>query len=149
MRIRECVVQSLKTIRGVYMTFVDWLRDQMHQRHINQSALAKLIGVNPSTVSNWLRETSRPDTESLAILARVFDYDHLALMEIAGVITERDPELPTGDELMLIDSLKVLRGTPVYKPTLHTLQTIAELAITLLDPPPAEENEDDERGNSG
>lgn len=130
-----------RNVWGYFVDFPAWLRSQMEAHHYNQSKLAEVLGVRQSTISNWLSGKSEPTTDNLVMLSGVFDYDHLSLMEIAGVLPERSPALPNGDEQTLINTLKTLRGTPVYKPTLHTLQTIADLASTLLDPPPQEDEE--------
>lgn len=126
------------------MEFSEWLREKMKEKGYSQARLAQTIGVSQSLVSNWLQGIGRPpDTDKLVALSGLFRYDHLALMEMAGVLSERSPDLPNGEEQTLINTLKSLRGTPAYKPTLHTLQTIAELAYTLLDPP---SQEDDRNG---
>lgn len=134
---------------GHGMVFREWLRDQMKERGYSQARLAQMLGVSQSLVSNWLQGVgSLPSTEKLVALSGIFRYDHLALMEMAGLLSERSPALPNGEEQSLLNKLKGLRGTPSYKPTMQTLNVIADLALSLLDPPPPEE-EDDERGNPG
>ena len=134
---------------GHGMVFSEWLREQMKNRGYSQARLAQTLGVSQSLISNWLQGVGRPpSTDKLVALSGLFRYDHLALMEMAGVLSDRDPTLPNGDEQTLINTLKTLRGTPAYKPTLHTLQTIADLATILLDPPDAEGDSNDTSGIS-
>lgn len=49
------------------------IKDLMQVEHLSQYALAKHIGVNQSTVCNWLNGKKEPSIESLWRLADFFD----------------------------------------------------------------------------
>ena len=47
------------------MTFVEILNDIMIDKNLNQTSLAKLIGVKQSQVSEWLKGKSKPGYDNL------------------------------------------------------------------------------------
>lgn len=119
--------------RGKHMKFSDWLRQQMAERGYNQAALAKTLGVGQSTISNWLQGLATPSVDNLVALSGLFDYDHMALMEMVGIFGQRSPELPTGDEQQVVDRLKMLRGEAEYRPTIQTVISVIDLVLATKD----------------
>lgn len=52
------------------MEFIDILKDIMIEQNLNQTQLAKMIGLQQSQVSEWLKGKSKPGYDSLKILAQ-------------------------------------------------------------------------------
>ena len=55
------------------MEFIDILKDIMIDKNLNQSQLAKLIGVKQSQVSEWLSGKSKPGYDSLKAICIALD----------------------------------------------------------------------------
>ena len=55
------------------MDFVDILKDIMVDFNLNQSQLAKIIGVKQSQVSEWLSGKSKPGYDSLRAICKALD----------------------------------------------------------------------------
>lgn len=124
------------------MDFITWLRDQMERHHYNQPRLAEVLGVNQSTVSNWLRGKVDPTPENLVALSGLFNYDHLSLMEIAGVIGQRSPALPNGDEQQVVDKLKMLRDAPqLHRAVVQNVISQIDIVLAARDEPDQSEEE--------
>lgn len=52
------------------LTFADILKDAMIDRNLNQSQTARLIGVKPNQVSEWLAGKSVPNYFSLKLICK-------------------------------------------------------------------------------
>ncbi len=68
--------------------FKDWLREAMGEVGLTVGALAKAIGVDSSTVSNWLSGHRRPKDEDLRGIARVLNVPQWYVFYQAGIMTE-------------------------------------------------------------
>ncbi len=55
------------------MDFIDILKDLMVDLNVNQSELAKMIGVKQSQVSEWLKGKSKPGYDSLKAICKALD----------------------------------------------------------------------------
>ncbi len=58
---------------GLKMDFIDILKDIMVDQNLNQSQLAKLVGVKQSQVSEWLKGKSKPGYDSLKQICKALD----------------------------------------------------------------------------
>lgn len=65
--------------------FGEWLHDQMYEHRINQPQLAEMVGVNQSTVSNWLRGRAFPGADKIDRLVAVFEVDPSLLYGMLGI----------------------------------------------------------------
>jgi DNA-binding XRE family transcriptional regulator len=68
------------------MKLRQWMREQRVKRDLNQAELAKLIGVNETTISNWETGRSKPQVGGVISLAKWADVDvgEIARMAIGG-----------------------------------------------------------------
>ena len=57
------------------------LRKNMEARNINQSELAKIAGVSPATVSDWLNAKKYPRIDKIEIIAKHFGIKKSDLIE--------------------------------------------------------------------
>ena len=55
------------------MDFKDILKDIMVDLNLNQTALAKAIGVKQSQISEWLKGKSKPGYDSLRAICKALD----------------------------------------------------------------------------
>lgn len=55
------------------MDFIDILKDIMIDMNLNQSSLARLVGVKQSQVSEWLKGKSKPSYDSLKAICKSLD----------------------------------------------------------------------------
>lgn len=55
------------------MDFIDILKDIMVDLNLNQSSLAKLVGVKQGQVSEWLKGKSKPGYDSLKAICKALD----------------------------------------------------------------------------
>lgn len=55
------------------MEFIDILKEQMINRNLNQTELAKLLGIKQSQVSEWLSGKSKPGYDNLKQICTVLD----------------------------------------------------------------------------
>lgn len=81
---------------GDFVDFPAWLDEQMRRRGYNQSALARGLGIQQSTVSQWLSGKSEPTTTNLIALARLFDLNTnsvLQMFEDADAPYQMSPEM--------------------------------------------------------
>ncbi len=120
------------------MALSHWLKDRMRDRGLNQAKLAKLIGVNQSTISNWLQDLATPSVENVVAIASIFSYDERALLEMVGYVPERSVDEPTGDEQQVVDRLRLLRGEDEYHPTIQTVISVIDLVLATKDSGTAE-----------
>ncbi len=67
--------------------FGQWLRERMAERaDLNQPRLAELLGVNQSTISNWVRGRSEPASlEAIGALADIFGTEKATLLHLLGL----------------------------------------------------------------
>lgn len=75
------------------LTFGDWLRDELDDRGWRQEDLAIQVGVDPSTVSNWANDQTKPQPGHCDGIARVWGIDRNEVRTRAGrrPIIQRDP----------------------------------------------------------
>lgn len=55
------------------MDFIEILKDIMLEKELNQTQLAKLIGVKQSQISEWLKGKSKPGYDSLKTICLALD----------------------------------------------------------------------------
>ena len=55
------------------MDFIDILKDIMVDRNLNQSQVAKLIGVKSSQVSEWMHGKCKPGYDMLKTICKALD----------------------------------------------------------------------------
>lgn len=122
-----------ETIMGEPVDFPTWLTEQMTLHHYNQSRLAGELGVAQSTISLWLRNKSTPSIENIVALADIYKYDKLALMEMVGLVESREPIVPTGEEMQLVDRLKMLRGEHEHHALIQLFISMTDLVLEAKD----------------
>lgn len=71
-------------------TFRDWLVRRLREEEMTRTRLGKLIGVDPSTVSNWTLGKDVPRPDKVRLIAREFRADPIWLLGLAGYL----PEMP-------------------------------------------------------
>ena len=54
------------------MPYADVLRQLMNEKNLSQQKLADVLGVNQTTVSQWLLGRKKPGYESIALLYEKF-----------------------------------------------------------------------------
>ena len=67
------------------MEFIEILQELMIDKSLNQTELAKLIGVKPSQVCEWLKGKSKPGYDSLKALALALDVSADVLLGISDI----------------------------------------------------------------
>jgi transcriptional regulator with XRE-family HTH domain len=85
--------------------FSAWLRNAMREERWNRAETAEQLGVDPSTVSRWLKGERIPSPELCDRIADVFAVDLDYILNLAGhrpAIFEIDPQSPEGRLLPLI-----------------------------------------------
>lgn len=55
--------------------FSDWLRNQIMTRNFTITRLAKLSGVHPNTISNYLNERCEPTFYNVVLLVKALGYE--------------------------------------------------------------------------
>lgn len=55
--------------------FSDWLREEIKMRHLTVTRLAKISGVHPNTIRNYLAERCEPTLFNVECLINAFGYD--------------------------------------------------------------------------
>jgi len=68
-------------MRGT-MDFIEILRDIMLDYNLNQTELAKKIGVKQSQVSEWLKEKSKPGYDNLKQICLALDISTDRLLDL-------------------------------------------------------------------
>lgn len=54
------------------MPYIEIIRQLMIDKHLSQQALADILGVNQTTVSQWLLGNKKPGYDSIALLYEKF-----------------------------------------------------------------------------
>ena len=57
----------------VTLPYIDVLRQLMSDKNLSQQKLADALGVNQTTVSQWLLGRKKPGYDSIALLYKKFD----------------------------------------------------------------------------
>ena len=57
------------------MPYIEIIKQIMLERGLSQGALAKLIGVNQTTVSQWLLGKKKPGYDSIQMLCEKFEIE--------------------------------------------------------------------------
>tara|TARA_R110000868_G_scaffold9394_5_gene46935 strand:- start:6026 stop:6346 length:321 start_codon:yes stop_codon:yes gene_type:complete len=93
----------------------DNLRRFLYDKRMTQSALAKAVGVGPSSVGNWLKKKDFPTAETFDRLAAVFGVEPEVLLRTPGK-TESQPAASDEERLeQLMHSLSALVEKMGYK----------------------------------
>lgn len=83
--------------------FDRWLERKLRRYTGGRKALAKELGVDPTTVGRWIDEGRRPERQHVLRLAKIFN------VSIETIVRQTDPELfydwndPQREEKMLSD----------------------------------------------
>lgn len=88
-------------------TVSDNLKTLMKATGYNQSKVAELLGVSPSTVNHWLHEKRKIDLEDLTRLGEVFGIDPQELLT-GGELIASPPEPPKPRKPRLREAIKVV-----------------------------------------
>lgn len=54
------------------MNYIDILKDIMLKQHLSQTALANILGVNQTTISQWLLGNKKPSFDNILIIYEKF-----------------------------------------------------------------------------
>ena len=57
------------------MWYIDIIRQVMQERGLSQQAFADILGINQTTVSQWLLGKKKPGYDSIALLYEKFDIE--------------------------------------------------------------------------
>ena len=57
------------------MYYIDIIRQVMQEQGLSQEAFAAILGVNQTTVSQWLRGNKKPGYDSILLLYQKFDIE--------------------------------------------------------------------------
>jgi transcriptional regulator with XRE-family HTH domain len=99
--------------------FGDWLLEQLRERNLSQSELARLAGISKGTISNLVNGTKGAGQDSLIAIAHVLKLPPDLIFEKAGIFPQK-PELSF-----------------IKRKLLHLAQDLPdsdiEIAITLLE----------------
>lgn len=68
--------------------FSTWLNNEMVRKDITQQAIADMLGVSNSSVSNWQNAKNLPDAMTLKRIAAVFGVDAVWLFRLVGYLPE-------------------------------------------------------------
>lgn len=96
---------SMTTNTSQLSRFSDWLRTAMKMERWNRAETAAQLGIDPSTVSRWLKGERIPSPEMCDRVADIFGVDLDFVLNLAGhrpPIFEHDPASPEGRLLPLI-----------------------------------------------
>lgn len=70
--------------------FGDWLRDELEKAGLEKSDFARKIGVPPATVSRWVNNSRRPESEYCQVIADALEID----ANVVRYMARRQPDLP-------------------------------------------------------
>ena len=76
------------------------IRELRKQSNYNQSQLSRIIGMTPSTISDWENERSEPNVTQLIKLADIFECS-------IDYLVERESE----DGIIVIDNEKIIKNS--------------------------------------
>lgn len=57
----------------INLTFPEILQEIMNEKSLNQTELAKILGIKQSQVSEWLKSKSKPGYDSIKLLCENLD----------------------------------------------------------------------------
>ena len=57
------------------MAYIDIIKQLMQDRGLSQQALANILGVNQTTISQWLLGNKKPGYDSIMLLYEKFDIE--------------------------------------------------------------------------
>ena len=55
--------------------FAEWLRKEIDSRHLNVTRLAKMSGVHPNTIRNYLAYRCEPSYYNVLLLVKALGYE--------------------------------------------------------------------------
>ena len=65
-----------------YMWYIDIIKQVMQERELSQQAFADILGINQTTVSQWLLGKKKPGYDSIMLLYEKFDIEPKLLFGI-------------------------------------------------------------------
>lgn len=57
------------------MSYIDTIKETMEERGLSQQAFADILGINQTTVSQWLLGKKKPGYDSIMLLYEKFDIE--------------------------------------------------------------------------
>ncbi len=105
--------------------FAAWFKNARHNLNLTQTQLAKKLGVNPQTISNWENELCFPPRNKLSRIAKTFS---ISEMDVLRVKTQSEFQL-CKDEIEKL-------GTPIIP---YPGQDVKKLAETITQKSPWKE----------
>ena len=57
------------------MAYIDIIKQLMQERGLSQQALANILGVNQTTISQWLLGNKKPGYDSIMLIYEKFDIE--------------------------------------------------------------------------
>ena len=83
--------------------FSEWIIEQMEERGMSQSQLARASGLSKQTISDYVnRKRTQPDERALQSLARGLQLPVETVYEKAGILTESPPETEQQRQLVYL-----------------------------------------------
>lgn len=70
--------------------FGEWLRAQLAERGMSQSAFARAMGTSVATPNRWINEGREPNATNIPLIARALDLSVDEVMIAAGVMPESE-----------------------------------------------------------
>ncbi len=64
------------------MVYIEVIKQIMIENNLSQQKLADILGVNQTTVSQWLLGKKKPGYDSIALLCKKFDIEPNDLFEL-------------------------------------------------------------------
>lgn len=58
-----------------YMWYIDIIKEVMQEKGLSQQAFADILGINQTTVSQWLLGKKKPGYDSIMLLYKKFDIE--------------------------------------------------------------------------
>ncbi len=81
------------------MDFVEWLEQQMTQRHWQNSDLARAAGINPSTLARILSRQRNAGPDTCRALARALNMTQEGIFRRAGLLDPLPPPIVDENEI--------------------------------------------------
>lgn len=93
--------------------FREWLTSEMEKRRFSQRALAKETGISQPVVSRVLNGEVKPSVDFCIKVARLFEYSHEFVLNLAGILPPASPVSDSDDPALqeLIELVKRLSHT--------------------------------------
>jgi transcriptional regulator with XRE-family HTH domain len=120
------------------MTVGKRITARMKELGINQTQLARRVGVTRTAVSGWLKDVNPPKRKHVPRLAAVLGVDPRALSPLfdGGDVGQAAPVLPADPAAGLRMAIEIVKGATLVTaldPDEETVRNLKVVIITLLD----------------